>query len=55
MMMSSDKISDILYNGILGPCYNSFWLFLSKLKEEEKIQKNILYIVLHCKVRFEVK
>ena len=54
MMMSSDNISDILYNGILGPCYNSVWLFLSKLKEE-KNTKNILYIVLRCKVRFEVK
>ena len=48
MMMSCDthNISDILYSGILAPCFNSFWLFLGKLKRgEKKIQKDIEYCV----------
>ena len=46
-MMSCDthNISDILYNGILGPCFNSCWPFLSKLKEEEKYKKDIVYCI----------
>ena len=37
MMMSCDthNISDVLYNGILGPCFNSFWLFLSDYDDDD--------------------
>ena len=44
-------ISDILYNGILGPCFNSFWPFLSKLKK----QSTWIYCILYCVAKFRLK
>ena len=53
MLMSCDtrNISEILYNGIFGPCFNSYWLFLGKLKK--KIPKR--YCILYCVAMLRLK